>query len=132
MCFCFFLMIRRPPRSTRTDTLFPYTTLFRSDTGAPHRLAGAERGGPVRADRGRLVSDMLLDALQYYGAGAATLAALLVSLNLGRCWTGRAFVIFVPSSIALIAWGFLPSDSEGIGWKNLAQLTIKHGRDAGR
>src|SRR3546814_5320752 len=27
----FFLMIRRPPRSTRTDTLFPYTTLFRSD-----------------------------------------------------------------------------------------------------
>src|SRR3546814_9239112 len=29
MCI-FFLMIRRPPRSTRTDTLFPYTTLFRS------------------------------------------------------------------------------------------------------
>src|SRR3546814_11739223 len=27
---CLFLMIRRPPRSTRTDTLFPYTTLFRS------------------------------------------------------------------------------------------------------
>src|SRR3546814_3115523 len=35
MCCCiFFLMIRRPPRSTRTDTLFPYTTLFRSP-GAP-------------------------------------------------------------------------------------------------
>src|SRR3546814_4139803 len=30
-CLCFlFLMIRRPPRSTRTDTLVPYTTLFRS------------------------------------------------------------------------------------------------------
>src|SRR3546814_10469098 len=29
-CFC--LMIRRPPRSTRTDTLFPYTTLFRSSS----------------------------------------------------------------------------------------------------
>src|SRR3546814_8502495 len=29
VCICF-LMIRRPPRSTRTDTLFPYTTLFRS------------------------------------------------------------------------------------------------------
>src|SRR3546814_8594685 len=29
----FFLMIRRPPRSTRTDTLFPYTTLFRSGLG---------------------------------------------------------------------------------------------------
>src|SRR3546814_10530315 len=30
LCFFFFLMIRRPPRSTRTDTLFPYATLFRS------------------------------------------------------------------------------------------------------
>src|SRR3546814_9722741 len=30
----FFLMIRRPPRSTRTDTLFPYTTLFRSIRGS--------------------------------------------------------------------------------------------------
>src|SRR3546814_10017337 len=29
----FFLMIRRPPRSTRTDTLFPYTMLFRSPIG---------------------------------------------------------------------------------------------------
>src|SRR3546814_14616985 len=29
----FFLMIRQPPRSTRTDTLFPYTTLFRSGRG---------------------------------------------------------------------------------------------------
>src|SRR3546814_252293 len=32
--YFFFLMIRRPPRSTRTDTLFPYTTLFRSYPGA--------------------------------------------------------------------------------------------------
>src|SRR3546814_10301465 len=36
MCFLlFFLMIRRPPRSTRTDTLFPYTTLFRSIMPVP-------------------------------------------------------------------------------------------------
>src|SRR3546814_7223661 len=36
ICWCmlfFFLMLRRPPRSTRTDTLFPYTTLFRSSVG---------------------------------------------------------------------------------------------------
>src|SRR3546814_5256308 len=33
LLFCF-LMIRRPPRSTRTDTLFPYTTLFRSPANA--------------------------------------------------------------------------------------------------
>src|SRR3546814_20221616 len=34
-----FLMIRRPPRSTRTDTLFPYTTLFRSDRSEPPERA---------------------------------------------------------------------------------------------
>src|SRR3546814_12237938 len=40
-CFVFFfLMIRRPPRSTRTDTLLPYTTLFRSDARAGHQVAG--------------------------------------------------------------------------------------------
>src|SRR3546814_2176804 len=36
----FFLMIRRPPRSTRTDTLFPYTTLFRSVPTVAAELAG--------------------------------------------------------------------------------------------
>src|SRR3546814_7086533 len=35
----FFLMIRRPPRSTRTDTLFPYTTLFRSEHLVEGQLA---------------------------------------------------------------------------------------------
>src|SRR3546814_15321867 len=41
MCV-FFLMIRRPPRATRTDTLFPYTTLFRSmATGARAGACGA-------------------------------------------------------------------------------------------
>src|SRR3546814_16528422 len=41
---CFFIMIRRPPRSTRTDTLFPYTTLFRSgDAGEQRQDDGIER-----------------------------------------------------------------------------------------
>src|SRR3546814_11469774 len=39
--FLFFLMIRRPPGSTRTDTLLPYTTLFRSDED--DRLAPCRR-----------------------------------------------------------------------------------------
>src|SRR3546814_6715569 len=40
----FFLMLRRPPRSTRTDTLFPYTTLFRSL--APNDSFSAPSGQP--------------------------------------------------------------------------------------
>src|SRR3546814_18190097 len=42
-------MLRRPPRSTRTDTLFPYTTLFRSviDPAGRHRAGQPQRGRPV-------------------------------------------------------------------------------------
>src|SRR3546814_11556206 len=43
----FFLMIRRPPRSTRTDTLFPYTTLFRSGV-----LFRADAFCPIRSGVG--------------------------------------------------------------------------------
>src|SRR3546814_15225397 len=51
MCECtvVFLMIRRPPRSTRTDTRFPYTTLFRS-VGRAHQHIGVEHFGET-ADR---------------------------------------------------------------------------------
>src|SRR3546814_15326304 len=60
VCF-FFVMIRRPPRSTRTDTLFPYTTLFRSArflslsprTMEKHRLYGT--GPQYRKLGGRVV-----------------------------------------------------------------------------
>src|SRR3546814_1092510 len=48
--FVFFLMLRRPPRSTLTDTLFPYTTLFRSRApdatdGVDHRVGAGGNGG---------------------------------------------------------------------------------------
>src|SRR3546814_3042327 len=42
-------MIRRPPRSTRTDTLFPYTTLFRSFAIRPRRSCGNSAAGFVSA-----------------------------------------------------------------------------------
>src|SRR3546814_15849477 len=47
--FVFFLMIRRPPRSTRTDTLFPYTTLFRSFEleGGRREIVGGSLGATV-------------------------------------------------------------------------------------
>src|SRR3546814_4521905 len=47
-CSCFFLMIRRPPRSTRTDTLFPYTTLFRSCRRPLAALLEGIQGRPVQ------------------------------------------------------------------------------------
>src|SRR3546814_17221997 len=61
--FCFFfLMIRRPPRSTRTDTLFPYTTLFRSRRRTGQRT--------VREN-----VDDLVDPDSFIEYGALTLAA---------------------------------------------------------
>jgi hypothetical protein len=62
--------------------------------------------------------------LQWYGAAAGALAALLVSLDLGRKVTGTGFVIFVSSSIALIAWGFLGPEAKGIGTQNIVLLAI--------
>src|SRR3546814_19493974 len=49
--FFFFLMIRRPPRSTLTDTLFPYTTLFRSVRADLVRLLDDVQGHVVRQVR---------------------------------------------------------------------------------
>src|SRR3546814_15054905 len=68
MCACrtmtvlcvFFLMIRRPPRSTRTDTLFPYTTLFRS----PQANVGAETTGEDIIVTGSRIERAGFDTLQ--------------------------------------------------------------------
>lgn len=70
------------------------------------------------------MNDTVLTALQWYGAAAGLVAALIVSLNLGTRPTGWGFVVFVTSSIALIAWGFLSDEAEGIGWQNIGLLAI--------
>src|SRR3546814_16831598 len=82
LCFYFFfLMIRRPPRSTRTDTLFPYTTLFRSRsrdhryrapvprTGRPGKL-----GRDLSDDRGKVPEAQLCRTMEG-GIGKSALAA---------------------------------------------------------
>src|SRR3546814_14728793 len=77
-------MIRRPPRSTRTDTLFPYTTLFRSSKcsnlagrSAPYRRARPERPTEPRLTMTILPSQRqlmlpILDAVQRAGGQAST------------------------------------------------------------
>src|SRR3546814_3658861 len=57
ICLLFFLMIRRPPRSTRTDTLFPYTTLFRSLRRDRRRCPRGASRGPTRDIAGRSPAD---------------------------------------------------------------------------
>src|SRR3546814_13111325 len=54
LCYFLFLMIRRPPRSTRTDTLFPYTTLFRSDVVRMGHLQAVVEHLELAADHANL------------------------------------------------------------------------------
>src|SRR3546814_13447807 len=70
-CFVCVLMIRLPPRSTRTDTLFPYTTLFRSRRAGNH-------GQPEDRTAGRRRAHVLAVLLADHRAGR-TVARLMTS-----------------------------------------------------
>src|SRR3546814_2299970 len=59
-------MIRRPPRSTRTDTLFPYTTLFRSELTAGTRV-GIHRYSFPAGKQAHLLLDLRLSLYDYPG-----------------------------------------------------------------
>src|SRR3546814_2473400 len=86
-CF-FFLMIRRPPRSTRTDTLFPYTTLFRSDVPmALATLLCIDAGARLlrRIDEGAALTlgiGLAIGALSHYRFIAVIGVGFLVLLSL--------------------------------------------------
>src|SRR3546814_18435937 len=67
-------MIRRPPRATRTDTLFPYTTLFRARTGA--------RAGRPRATLGRSCAPPLLPPVRLHVAERTPLVATHAQVEL--------------------------------------------------
>src|SRR3546814_1592215 len=69
----FFLMVRRPPRSTRTDTLFPYTTLFRS--AVIDAVAKVTHIAPADAD-GRIIgSPVVAPGVIEYDVGRLGLCA---------------------------------------------------------
>src|SRR3546814_965854 len=94
-CF-FFLMIRRPPRSTRTDTLFPYTTLFRSGerregqgmNSTLDKFFGGKQGGIgllILAALLLLVFPLLLDSFRLNMVGKY-LTYAFVAVGLVLCW----------------------------------------------
>src|SRR3546814_2173345 len=82
-----FVMIRRPPRSTRTDTLFPYTTLFRSERGI---VLDLNKGGMAAYRRPRE---------EIFGQPIEVLNPDLPKGHLGPVWytinRGRTYVIEV-------------------------------------
>src|SRR3546814_20711654 len=91
--FFFFLMIRRPPRSTRTDTLFPYTTLFRSVI-AKRELRGTHNANDRIQDTLDELMDVKFQMPSTSAQGrAATLTAALLAWTLNEhAEDGRATV----------------------------------------
>src|SRR3546814_12037310 len=122
----FFLMTRRPPRATRTDTLFPYTTLFRSagDRGGRHRrrAAGlapvpwARLGLPVRSSAAQL---------RTRGRVMVTLSEAVMAKARKYLREGRALQDDVDDSVWWIE-GDRKSVGEGKGW------TVRVGLRGGR
>src|SRR3546814_2464729 len=132
----FFLMIRRPPRSTRTDTLFPYTTLFRS-------LHTRDDPARVHANRRRLVQGMpaapiwldqvhgsaVLDADAWHGAGEQSAAAPTADAAV-TTQAGRVLAIMTADCLPVVM-----ADTEGrvlgvahTGWRGLANTVLEIGR----
>src|SRR3546814_15364951 len=94
MCLCdvsiaillLLLMIRRPPRPTRTDTLFPYTTLFRSrrrDGSLPVGQSAPRRGEPVVSAGGPL-DDLAAPRCEPRGARTRSARASRARAEIGR------------------------------------------------
>src|SRR3546814_8481876 len=83
-------MLRRPPRSTRTDTLFPYTTLFRS-TGTYHCIQAA-LPAMLASGWGRIINVASTAGLTGYPYVSAYCAAKHGVVGLTRAQIGRAHV----------------------------------------
>src|SRR3546814_15619596 len=76
LVMCYFVMIRRPPRSTRTDTRFPYTTLFRGLGVA--RLLGGDRQDLIVIDARRQIDVAGQPPDLAQGFGIVDIAALVL------------------------------------------------------
>src|SRR3546814_4474264 len=88
MCLLFFfLMIRRPPRSTRTDTRFPYTTLFRSGPSRP-RCAGHLRATELTVNRYNSIISVALVWGSRSQVGCVVVIRFRFSGVGGRDWHG--------------------------------------------
>src|SRR3546814_8015366 len=109
--FCFFLMIRRPPRSTRTDTLFPYTTLFRS---LSKQKAYGNLAGQEYVDWLCSIIERLMPVMQSNGS---------LLLNLGDAWNRNSPTVSLYQERTIIAL----QDRLGL---NLCQRMIWHNPSA--
>src|SRR3546814_11276274 len=106
-CFCFFfLMIRRPPRSTRTDTLFPYTTLFRSVRAEMARKCD-EAGLPLLSVWAKDV--IVMDDVEIAeGALVSPYVTFTSNIKVGRCFHANLYSYVEPDCVLVDYVTFAP------------------------
>src|SRR3546814_11354203 len=97
-------MIRRPPRSTRTDTLFPYPTLFRS---LPEQVDTSLRGSILNDDQRKVLAEIALSSdrvMGVHGVAGSGKSTLIKELKAaaGAGWT---FIGLAPTSSATAKLG---------------------------
>src|SRR3546814_8914413 len=127
-------MIRRPPRSTRTDTLFPYTTLFRSPGGEAEIGRARELGVAVPLTR-HLMARALLLQWRFDDALDEALAEDVAPRYRGEAqrMAGKAFQAQGRMDEAAEAFGRMlklaPNDSHG--WTDIARFRLARGDQGG-
>src|SRR3546814_13788836 len=94
-------MIRRPPRSTRTDTLFPYTTLFRSQARLEQKF------GAMTLTATGIYQDTEVDSRQDYFLGIQSRAGFAPALNTLDFFAANG----LPTGLAPPAPAFIPGSS---------------------
>src|SRR3546814_15373413 len=116
-------MIRRPPRSTRTDTLFPYTTLFRSIAAAKYKIE--EEGQSIflrREEPGVCYEEPLAS---FFGCKPGlkynrvhTTEAYMPSIHIAKQWMQEAADLDVPPSLLCAIHALTHRDSRTTDWKS--------------
>src|SRR3546814_5363969 len=114
-------MSRRPPGSTRTDTLFPYTTLFRASE-QPHKSAGFLTGVPAPAGAALAMLPMYL----WFWTGAP----IFRSAYIVAPWVAFVAALMV-SSIATFSWSSLRL-RENIRFEAIVVVVLLGGGTIGR
>src|SRR3546814_6201297 len=97
-------MIRRPPRSTRTDTLFPYPTLFRS---LPEQVDTSLRGSILNDDQRKVLAEIALSSdrvMGVHGVAGSGKSTLIKELK-AAADAGWTFIGLAPTSSATAKLG---------------------------
>src|SRR3546814_11735618 len=108
-------MIRLPPRSTRTDTLFPYTTLFRSDWFLRYELKTIPDVAEVATVGGMVQAWQIIPDPQALAARGITVEQVIAAIRAANGATGGSVIEEAGGEVMVRRPGCLPKRGRGSG-----------------